>query len=150
MKKEKFEKTNVLGKGVRPMEVHQRNEQLRRDIYAEIRKLNKTLHTGPRDSRYSMIVEKFIDAMIPSKDGSDVSRLPINAKWPKAPRPDKVLCVFYLVSCIIQSFWKYLDDESVKNLDEVETGLDVLRNVNDHYKTLIVTGDEKEGYILEL
>jgi len=143
-----FEKSNVLGKGVRPIAKFQKNSQLRRDIYFEIRKLNDTLHTNHRDSRYAATIEKFIDAMIPSKIADDPGRLPICAKRPKAPVNDKILCVFYLVSCLIQSYWVYLKDE--ENLAMVEQGLEVLKHINEHYNQMKVIGDVRKGFILEL
>ena len=142
-----FEKTSPFGKGVRPSKIFQQNDKLRRNIYAEIRKLNKTLHTGPRDSTHAAIIEKFIDAMIPS---DDPGRLPINASKTRAPKPSKPLCVFYLVSCLIQIYWEYLKDESEINLDNVKRGLGVLKTINKRYNTMEIIGDEKLGYVLKL
>ena len=154
-----FEKTSVFGKNVRPINRFQKNERLRRDIYFEIRKLNTTLHTNRRDSRHAATIEKFIDAMIPSKTVTtsgkriyivdDPGRLPICAKRAKSPIRDKVLCVFYLVSCLIQSYWAYLKDESEDNLAVVKQGLAVQRYVNKHYNQMHVVGDVKKGFILE-
>lgn len=145
-----FEKSNVLGKGVKPAAKFQLNDRLRRDIYAEIKQLNVTLHTGPRDSRHTAIIEKFKDAMISSKEGHDHGRLPISASKTRAPRRSKVLCVFYLVSCLIQVYWEYLDGESEDNLDVVKTGLDVLRKINKNYETMRIMGNESKGWLLEL
>ncbi len=147
---DKFEKSNVLGKGVKPAAKFQQNSRLRRDIYAEIRKLNKTLHAGPRDSRHATIIERFKDAMIPSKEGHDHGRLPISASKTRAPRRSKVLCVFYLVSCLIQVYWEYLEDESKDNLATVRTALDVLKQINRDYETLQIVGNESNGWVLEL
>ena len=47
-----FEKSSVFGKGVRPSKTFQLNDQLRRDIYAEIRKLNsKSILESEREER---------------------------------------------------------------------------------------------------
>jgi len=148
--KDKFEKSSVLGKGVRPMAEYQRTDKLRRAIYFEIRRLNSTLHSNSLDSRYSATIEKFIDAMIPSKIGHDPGRLPIYAKRPIAPVSNKVLCVFYLVSCLVQAFWEYLQIESEDSLAKVENGLEILRHINEHYDNMHIVGDVKKGYILEL
>lgn len=145
-----FEKRSIFGKGHRSAAKFQQNDRLRKAIYFEIRKLNKTLHTGPRDSRHAAIIEKFIDAMIPSKEGHDHGRLPISASKTRAPRRSKVLCVFYLVSCLIQVYWEYLDDESEDNLATVKTALDVLKQINKRYDTMRITGDESKGWLLEL
>lgn len=146
----KFEKRSVFGKGVRPTKIYQRNNKLRKDIYFEIRQLNKTLHTGPRDSRHSVTIEKFIDAMIPSKNGPDPGRLPINANTSRAPKPNKILCVFYLVSCLVQSFWEYLKTESDEDLTIVKIGLRVLRDINRHYNIMHVEGNIREGWVLKI
>jgi hypothetical protein len=145
---DKFEKSNVLGKNVRPMDKFQQNDQLRRDIYFEIRALNKTLHTNYKDSQHAAIIEKFIDSMIPSKTGDDPGKLPVCASKPMAPRKNKALCVFYLVSCLIQSYWAYLQDESDVRLNIVKRGLAVLRNVNKNYDKMKLNGDERRGYVL--
>ena len=79
----------------------------------------------------------------------DPGRLPICAKRAKSPIRDKVLCVFYLVSCLIQSYWVYLKDESEDNLAVVKQGLAVLRHINKHYNQMHVVGDVKKGFILE-
>lgn len=145
-----FEKTSVFGKGVKPIAKFQQNEQLRKDIYFEIRKLNKTLHANKRDSFHTRTIEQFIDAMIPSKDSDDPARLPIFAKRSVAPAPKKELCVFYLVSCLVQAHWKYLKEESEDNLNKVEVGLEILRDINRHYNIMHVTGDVRKGYVLEI
>lgn len=150
MTTDNFEKSSVFGKGVRPSKVHQLNDQLRRDIYAEIRLLNKTLHTGLRDSRYSVTVEKFIDALIPSKSDPDYGRLPIYVKTSRAPKPDKVLCVFHLVSSLIQCYWGYLDGEDPEILKAVQTALEVLRDVNRHYNIMKLDGDIRRGWVLKI
>jgi len=147
---EKFEKKSVLGKDIRPMEVYQKNNELRRDIYLEIRKLNNTLHTNRKDSRHAQTIERFVDAMIPSKTGNDPGRLPVYAMRPAAPVASKPLCVFCLVSCLIQAFWAYLDEESEDNLAKIEVGLEILKHINKNYSDMVVIGDIKRGYILEL
>jgi len=145
-----FEKTSPFGKGVRPVAKFQQNEKLRREIYFEIRKLNKTLHANRMDSRHNRTIEKFIDAMIPPKVGDDPARLPIFAKRPVAPIPKKELCVFYLVSCLVQAHWEYLKEESEDNLNKVETGLEILRDINRHYDIMHVVGNVRKGYVLKI
>ena len=145
-----FEKSNIFGKGHRPAAKFQQNDRLRRDIYAEIKQLNVTLHTAPRDSRHAAIIERFKDALIPSKEGHDHGRLPLSASKTRAPKRSKVLCVFYLVSCLVQVYWEYLDDESEENLATVKTALDVLKRINRDYDTLQVKGNESKGWLLEL
>lgn len=145
-----FEKSSVFGKSVRPIAKFQRNDKLRRDIYAEIRKLNKTLDTKHRNSQCAPTVEKFLDSLIPSKDGPDFGRLPICASKSRAPSPNKVLCVFYLVSCLIQVYWAYLDDELEDDLIATEKGLGVLKYINKNYDNMKVVGNERLGYVLEL
>lgn len=132
------------------MAKYQKNNQLRKAIYFEIRKLNTTLHTNRMDSRHAATIEKFIDAMIPSKVADDAGRLPICAKRPMSPVNNRVLCVFYLVSCLIQSYWVYLKDESEDNLNTVEIGLEVLRHINEHYNMMHIVGNVRKGFILEL
>lgn len=150
MTTDNFEKRSVWGKGHRPLKVKQLNEQLRKDIYFEIRELNKTLHANKRDSRHAQIIEKFIDSMIPSKDGPDYGRLPVCASKSAAPKPDKALCVFYLVSCLIQTYWGYLDGEDPELLKAVETALEVLRDVNRHYNIMRLDGNIREGWVLKM
>ncbi len=151
MTTDNFEKSSVFGKNVRPAKVHQRNESLRKEIYFEIRKLNKTLHANKRDSRHAQTIEKFIDSMIPSKDsGPDYGRLPICAKQSAAPRPEKALCVFYLVSSLIQCYWGYLDGEDPEILKAVETALEVLRDINRHYNIMQLDGDIRRGWVLRI
>ena len=147
---DKFEKSSVFGKGIRPVDKFQQNDKLRRAIYFEIRKLNQTLHVNRKDSRHNRTIEKFIDAMIPSKVGDDPARLPIFAKRPMAPIPDKPLCVFYLVSCLVQAYWDYFADESEDNLAKVERGLELLKHVNEHYTEMHVAGDVRKGFVLEV
>lgn len=149
MTTDNFEKSSVFGKNIRPAKVHQLNESLRRDIYFEIRKLNKTLHANKRDSRHAQAIEKFIDSMIPSKDGPDYGRLPICVKTSRAPKPDKVLCVFHLVSTLIQCYWGYLDGEDPELLKAVETALEVLRDVNRHYDIMQPDGSIRTGWVLK-
>lgn len=144
-----FEKSSVFGKGIRPSAKFQKNDKLRRNIYFEIRKLNHTLHTNKRDSRYARTIEQFIDAMIPSKVAEDPGKLPVLAKRSVAPIKNKVLCVFYLVSCLVQSYWAYLKDESEDNLAATEQGLEVLKHINEHYDQMNVIGDVRKGYILK-
>lgn len=145
-----FERTHVLGKDVRPMGIYQKNEEMRKKIYFEIRKLNKTMHTKGAGSHYARTIEGFIDCMIPSKAGDDPGKLPVYAKRPMAPTPDKALCVFYLLSCLIQSYWDYCKDESIDNYVKVSDGFSILEHVNQHYNDMHVTGDARKGYILEL
>ena len=145
-----FEKSSVFGKGVRPTEIYQRNDKLRRDIYAEIRKLNKTLRVNVRDSRHYVTIEGFIDAAIPSKGGPDLGRLPICSKRTAAPRPDKKLCVYYLVSCLIQCYWGYLETEADEDLKAVKTALEVLRDINRHYNIMRLYGSIRRGWVLKL
>ena len=145
-----FEKTSVFGKGFRPAAKYQQNEKLRKDIYFEIRKLNTTLHTNRLDSQHAKAIERFIDAMIPSKTGDDPGRLPICAKRPMAPVASKSLCVFYLVSCLVQAYWDYFADESEGNLAKTERGLEILKHVNENYKDMYVSGDVRKGYVLEI
>lgn len=150
MATDNFEKTSPFGKGVRPSEIYQRNDKLRRDIYAEIKKLNKTLDTKRRNAQCAPTIEKFKDALIPSKDGPDFGRLPIYASKSRAPSPNKVLCVFYLVSCLVQCFWAYLNGESEDDLIATQKGLGVLKYVNINYSNMKVVGNERLGYVLEL
>lgn len=145
-----FEKSNVFGKGTRPTKIFQRNDRLRRDIYAEIRKLNKTLDTERRNAQCAPTVEKFLDSLIPSKDGPDFGRLPICASKSRAPTPNKVLCVFYLVSCLIQVYWAYLDGELEDDLIATQKGLGILKIINNHYNNMKIVGNERLGYVLEL
>lgn len=150
MTTDNFEKSSVFGKKIRPAKVHQCNEQLRKDIYFEIRGLNKTLHANKRDSRHARTIEKFIDSMIPSKDGPDYGRLPICVSKSAAPEPNKALCVFHLVSCLIQCYWGYLDGEDPELLKAVETALEVLRDVNRHYNIMRLDGDIRRGWVLRI
>lgn len=145
-----FEKRSVFGKKIRPSKTFQLNDQLRRDIYAEIRKLNKTLRVNIRDSRHYATIERFIDSMIPSKDGPDYGKLPICAKTSRAPKPDKVLCVFHLVSTLIQCYWGYLDGEDPELLHAVKTALEVLRDINRHYKIMQLDGNIRTGWVLKI
>lgn len=147
---EKFEQTSVWGKGARPTEIYQRNEKLRKDIYFEIRKLNKTLQTDRRDSRHAMIIEKFLDAMIPSGTGEDAGRLPISASKPCSPKRNKLMCVYYLVSRVIQSYWNFLRDESDENLKLANIGLELLKYTNKNFDKMDIVGNEKEGYSLQV
>jgi hypothetical protein len=147
----KFEKKHVFGEGVRPMDTYQKNEEMRKKIYFEIRKLNQTLGARTVGSQHARTIEKFIDCLIPSVvDGGDPGKLPVYAKRPAAPVSDKAMCVFYLVSCLIQSYWDYCKDESADNYIKVSDGFDVLHQINKDYKNMHVTGDVREGYILEL
>ena len=145
----KFEKRSVFGKGVKPIAKFQQNDKLRRDIYAEIRKLNKTLHVNRLDSRHAQTIEKFINAMIPPDD-IDYSRLPVYAKRTAASKPDKTLCVFCLVSCLVQCYWGYLETESDEDLKAVETALEVLRDINRHYNIMRLYGGIRKGWVLKL
>lgn len=145
-----FEKRSVFGKGYRPAKIHQLNEKLRKDIYFEIRKLNKTLHANKRDSRHAQIIEKFIDSMIPSESGPDFGRLPVHASKSAAPKPDKALCVFYLVSCLIQTYWGYLDGEDPELLHAVQTALEVLRDINCNYNIMQLDGNIRKGWVLKI
>lgn len=150
MTTDNFEKRSVFGKGVRPSKVHQLNDQLRRNIYAEIRKLNRTLRVNIRDSLHYAIIEGFIDSMIPSADSPDYGRLPICAKTSRAPKPDKKLCVFHLVSTLVQCYWGYLDGEDPELLRAVQTALEVLRDINRHYKIMQLDGNIRTGWVLKL
>lgn len=150
MTADNFEKSSVFGKGIRPTEKFQKNDQLRKSIYFEIRKLNKTLHANKRDSRHARTIEQFVDAMIPSKASEDPGKLPVLAKRPVAPIANKVLCVFYLVSSLIQCYWEYLKDESEDNLIATEQGLEVLKHINEHYNQMGIIGNVRKGFILEL
>jgi len=142
-----FEKSSVFGKSIRPIAKYQRNNILRRDIYTEIRKLNKTLHTGRENPQHIAIIEKFLDALIPS---DDPGRLPIYADSPMAPNPQSALCVFYLVSCLIQSYWRYLKDEDMEEYDLTLIGLEILRDINRNYDKMKVAGNIKQGFTLRL
>jgi len=142
-----FEKSSVFGKSIKPIAKYQRNNILRRDIYTEIRKLNKTLHTGRKNSQHITIIEKFLDALIPS---DDPGRLPIYASRPMAPKSQSVLCVFYLVSCLIQSYWRYLKDEDMEEYDLTLIGLEILKDINRNYDKMKVVGNIKRGFTLRL
>lgn len=145
-----FEKSSVFGKNVRPAAKFQQNDALRKAIYFEIRKLNTTLPINRRDSRHTRTIEKFIDAMIPSKAGDDDGKLPVYASKSVSPVPDRALCVYYLVSCLVQSYWAYLKEESSENLTKVEHGLKVLEHVNQHYNEMEIEGNVRSGYVLKV
>ncbi|GAH22341.1 unnamed protein product, partial [marine sediment metagenome] len=64
--------------------------------------------------------------------------------------PDKRSCVWVIVSCLIQAYWEYELNDEYANKGLVQMYLKGLKEINDHYLELKITGAEDRGYWLEL
>ena len=154
---EEFQKTNPLARGdetIKPIDIYAEHAKIREQVFNEINKLHKTLDSN-RIYIYRTTIEKFLDCITPLKNLHDPGRLPKYATTPRSIIRGKVSCVWAVVSCLVQAYWKYElgsdnDDGKRENKLMLDRYLSQLRAINGYYSRMKVAGTENTGYWLKL
>lgn len=148
---DKFQKTNPLARGnenIKSIEVYAEHTEIRKQIRNEIRKLYITLSSGQLTY---LTIDGFLGCIIPLKNLHDPGRLPIYTTVPRSTVPNKQSCVWAIVSCLVQAYWEYESDNSIaEDKVLVLVNLNALKEINEHYPEMKITGAKNKGYWLEL
>lgn len=147
---EEFRRTNPLARGdetVQPLEVYAEHAEIRKQIHDEIRKLHNTLNSAPQS--VNIVIDRFLGCIIPLENLYDPGRLPVYTTIPRSIFPDKISCVWAIVSCLIQAYWTY---ELINAAEKIPVLilLERLEEINLNYPLMKIAGAENKGYYLEL
>ena len=118
-------------------------------IQREIRQLIVKLRNILPKSNHGEELIRFLGVIYPG-ERKDTTRLPMRSKDGVAKENDRVLCLYAMVSRLVETYWDYClnDDAKVSPTKEIMHELEAIATYGlGHYR---VIGGPKEGYRLEL
>lgn len=147
---EEFQRTNPLARGdenIKPLDIYAEHAEIRKQVHDEIRKLHETLDPTPQS--VNIIIDRFLGCITPLENLYDLGRLPICRSEPKSMVPNKLKCVWALVSCLVRAYWEYELENGAEKIP-VLLLLERLEEINFNYPKMKIAGAENRGYWLEL
>lgn len=146
-----FRKTHTFARGaeeVKPMNEHAEHEEIRKSVYAEIKKLYVTLGGCRRSINF--IIDRFLTCITPARELHDPGKLPVCVTVPRSSERGRLSCVWAVVSCLIQEYWKFERDENDDHGQTLSGYLGKLKEINEHYPEMKIVGAQNKGYWLEI